>query len=61
MAMKLKKLPKAPKKTASVSVKNAYLTKVAEVKKYNNRVIAMRKASEALDKRIQKAIAGFKK
>ena len=61
MALKLKKLPKRPKKTASLAAKQNYLNKLNEVKKYNQRVIAMRKATVAIDKRIEKAIAGFGK
>lgn len=55
--VKLKKFPKRPKKTASISVKENYLKKVAEVKKENAKILSAKKKSEALDKRIDKAIS----
>lgn len=52
---KIKNFPKKPKKSASIATKEAYLKKVAEVKKYNAQVLADKKKSEALDKRIAEA------
>ena len=49
---KLKKLPKKPKKSASIAVKEAYLRKVTEVRKENAKIIADQKKSKELDKRI---------
>lgn len=46
------KLPKAPKKTASISTKENYLKRVAEVQKENKKREAINRKSEALDKRI---------
>lgn len=57
---KLKKLPKKPKATASIATKEAFLKKVAEVKKENAKIIADRKKSKELDKRIDAAIKGCK-
>ena len=57
---KLKKLPKKPKATASIATKEAFLKKVAEVKKENVKIIADRKKSKELDKRIDAAIKGCK-
>lgn len=55
------KLPKAPKASASVEVKEAYLKRVAEIKKENARRAAENKKSEELSKRIAKARADFRK
>lgn len=53
--MKLKKLriPKEPKTSASVEVKQAYLKKLAEIQKENNRREAENKKSAALTKKIR--------
>lgn len=53
--MKLKKLriPKEPKASASVDVKQAYLKKLAEIQKENNRREAENKKSAALTKKIR--------
>lgn len=58
--VKLKKLPKKPKSTASVATKEAFLKKVAEIKKENAKIIADKKRSKELDKRIDAAIKGCK-
>ena len=63
MALKLKKMPKKPKgyAKASLETKQRSLTRLLEAKKYNQRVIALRKMSVNMDKKIEKAIAGFGK
>lgn len=53
--VKLKKFPKKPKKTASIASKEAYLKKVAEVKKENAKILADVKKSAMLDKKIADA------
>lgn len=58
--VKLKKLPKRPKNSASVATKEAYLKKVAEIKKENAKIIADKKKSKDLDKKIDAAIKGCK-
>lgn len=58
--VKLKKLPKRPKTSASVATKEAYLKKVAEIKKENAKIIADKKKSKDLDKKIDAAIKGCK-
>ncbi len=52
--MKLKKLPKKPKASASIAVKENWLKRAAEVKKENNRRMAAAKKSQALSARIAK-------
>ena len=59
--LKMLKMPKAPKATANVAVKEAYLKKLAEVKKENARREAENKKSESLSARIAKARADFRK
>lgn len=59
--MKMLKMPKAPKSTASVAVKEAYLKRLAEVKKENARREAENKKSVQLSQRIAKARADFRK
>lgn len=54
--VKLKKLPKKPKITASIATKEAFLKRVAEIKKENQKRLAEQKKSQALDKRIEQAI-----
>lgn len=51
--LKLKKLPKKPKASASVATKENWLKRVAEIRKENARIRADKKKSEALDKRIR--------
>lgn len=60
MAVKLKKLPKKPKTNASIATKEAYLRKVAEIKKENAKIIADKKKSKELDRRIDAAVKGCK-
>lgn len=50
--LKLKKLPKKPKATASIASKEAYLKKVAEIRKANAKIKALQKRSATLDKKI---------
>lgn len=58
--VKLKKLPKKPKSSASIAAKEAFLKKVAEVKKENAKILSDRKKSKELDKRIDVAVKGCK-
>jgi len=51
--LKLKKLPKKPKASASVTTKENWLKRVAEIRKENARIRADKKKSEALDKKIR--------
>lgn len=60
-AMKMKKMPKMPKKGASLKVKTAYLERLAAVKKENKVRQAYNKKLQELDKKIVKAVAGFGK
>lgn len=48
----LKKYPKAPKQSASIEVKERYLTRCKEIDKENAKREAERKKSEALSKKI---------
>lgn len=50
--LKLKKMPKAPKASASISTKENYLKRVNEVKKANRKIEALNKKSKALDAKI---------
>lgn len=59
--LKMKKLPKAPKKSASVEVKQSYLKKVAGIKAENRKRESINRQSEALDKKITAARANFNK
>lgn len=54
--LKMKKLPKRPKATASVETKKNWLKKANEVKKENARRARENKVSEQLSKKI----AGYK-
>lgn len=58
--VKLKKFPRKPKASASIAAKEAFLKKVAEIKKENAKIIADKKKSKDLDKRIDAAIKGCK-
>ncbi len=58
--VKLKKLPKKPKASASIATKEAFLKKVAEIKKENAKILADRKKSKELDKKMDAAIKGCK-
>ncbi len=53
MATKFKKLPKKPKASASVATMENYLRKVAEVKKFNQKVKSDKVRKESLRKKIQ--------
>lgn len=59
--LKMKKMPKAPKATASVATKEAYLKRLNDVKRENARREAENRKSETLTKRIQEARARFRK
>ena len=54
--LKMKKLPKRPKASASVETKKNWLKKANEVKKENARLARENKVSEQLSKKI----AGYK-
>lgn len=60
-ALKMKKLPKAPKKSASIQTKENYLKRVQEVKRENARREALNKRSATLNAKISKAISSFRK
>lgn len=53
MATKFKKLPKKPKASASLATMENYLRKVAEVKKFNQKVKSDKARKETLRKKIQ--------
>lgn len=57
--LKMKKMPKAPKASASVETKQAYLKRLAETKKENRRREALNRKSEMLSAKIAKARASF--
>mgnify|MGYP003299638004 CR=1 FL=1 len=59
--LKMLKCPKAPKASASVAVKEAYLKRLAEVKKQNQYRASLNKKSEELSKKIASARASFHK
>lgn len=59
--LKMKKMPKAPKASASVAVKEAYLKRLEDVKRENSRRQAENRKSAFLTKRIQEARAKFRK
>lgn len=59
--LKMIKMPKQPKKTASVAVKERYLDRLAKVRKENKVRQAYNKKLVELDKKIVKAVAGFGK
>lgn len=61
MKLKMKPMPKAPKKTASNEQKQAYLKKIADVKAENRKRQAINRQSEVLDKKIAQARANFAK
>ncbi len=56
MALKMKKLPKKPKASSSLSTKENWLKRANDVKKENERRRRENKRSQELSKRI----AGFK-
>lgn len=51
--LKMIKLPKSPKASASAAVKERWLARAAEIKKENAKRAALNKKSEELTKRIQ--------
>ena len=59
--LKMVKMPKAPKATASVEAKQAYLKRLADAKKENRRRDAINRKSEMLTAKIAKARASFHK
>lgn len=59
--LKMKKLPKAPRASASIQSKENYLKRVAEIKRENNRRAALNKKSDALTKKIAGVRSGFRK
>ena len=59
--LKMIKLPKQPKKNASVTVKERYLDRLAKIRKENKVRQAYNKKLVELDKKIVKAVAGFGK
>lgn len=59
--MKMLKMPKAPKSTASIAAKEAYLKRLAEIKKQNAVRASLNKKSEQLDKQIAAARSAFRK
>lgn len=59
--LKMLKLPKAPKASASVAVKERYLQRVAELKRVNAQRAALNRKSEELDKKIAAARQAFRK
>lgn len=59
--LKMLKLPKAPKASASIATKEAWLKRVAELKKANAHRAALNKKSELLDKQIAAARSAFRK
>lgn len=50
--LKMKKLPKAPKASASIQSKENYLKRVAEIKRENAKREALNRKSAALSKKI---------
>lgn len=59
--LKMVKMPKAPKASASVETKQAYLKRLADAKKENRRRDAINRKSEMLTAKIAKARASFHK
>lgn len=59
--LKMLKLPKAPKASASVATKERYLQRVQELKKINAQRAALNRKSEELDKKIAAARQSFRK
>ncbi|MBO5369003.1 hypothetical protein J6A32_10340 [Methanocorpusculum sp.] len=60
-AKKLMKMPRQPKKGASLQAKVSYLDRLAKVKKENALRKAYNKKLMDLDRKIAKAVAGFSK
>lgn len=59
--LKMAKMPKQPKKGASVAVKQRYLERLAKVRKENKIRQAYNRKLVELDRKIAKAVAGFSK
>ena len=59
--LKMVKMPKQPKKAASVSAKERYLDRLAKVRKENQIRKAYNHKLVELDRKIAKAVAGFSK
>lgn len=59
--LKMKKLPKAPKQSASIQTKENYLKRVSEVKRENAKRAALNKKSATLSAKIAKARSSFGK
>lgn len=59
--LKMMKMPKAPKSSASVATKERYLKRLAEVKAINKTRAALNRKSEELSKKIAAARAAFRK
>ena len=59
--LKMLKMPKAPKASASIATKERYLQRLAEVKKANAIRASLNKKSEELDKKIAAARQAFRK
>lgn len=59
--LKMLKMPKAPKASASIATKERYLQRLAEVKKANAVRAWLNKKSEDLDKKIAAARQAFRK
>jgi hypothetical protein len=57
--LKMIKLPKAPKATASATVKERWLQRAAKIKAENAKRAALNKKSEALSKRIAEVRANW--
>lgn len=60
-ALKMKKLPKAPKASASIQTKENYLRRVTEIKRENAKRAALNRKSETLTKKIASARSSFRK
>lgn len=59
--LKMLKMPKAPKASASIATKERYLQRLGEVKKANAVRASLNKKSEELDKKIAAARQAFRK
>ena len=59
--LKMKKMPKAPKASASIQAKENYLKRVAEIKRENKKRAALNRRSETLTKKIAQARNSFSK
>ena len=59
--LKMLKAPKRPKASASVATKEAYLKRLSDINRENNRRRAENAKSRVLDQKIAKALNGFRK